>query len=79
MSFMYCLGPCINCGVVFSFNPDLVPSMRTEIQNGKRVYGEGEREPICRNCFEQGNRMRVERGLEPLPLHPDAYEPQEVE
>ena len=34
-------------------------------------------EPLGRGCFSQWNQIhRVSKGLEPVALHPQAYEPQ---
>jgi hypothetical protein len=69
MGFMYCHGSCINCGRAISFNPERVPSLRVA----------GVREPVCPPCFVEWNRIhRVSRGLDPVPMHPDAFEPLEV-
>ena len=68
MAYMFCSGPCIGCGRLFSFNPDLVPSA---IVNGTR-------EPICRDCVSRANPLRKEKGLAEIQVLPGAYEPQEV-
>jgi hypothetical protein len=68
MGWMYVIGPCIGCGQIFTFNPDLVPSVRID----------GEREPICQNCVDHANVNRVSKGLEPIIPHSQAYDPQEV-
>ena len=69
MGYMFAIGECINCGVVLSFNPEKVPSVRI---NGKR-------EPLCSLCHGKWNEIhRVSEGLEPVPIHPEAYEPEEV-
>jgi hypothetical protein len=65
--YYWAMGNCIACGSTISFNPDYVPSIRV---NGKK-------EPLCRGCFGQWNQIhRVSKGLEPVALHPQAYEPQ---
>lgn len=67
--FRMCHGHCIACGGFISFNVTYVPSITV---NGKR-------EPLCRTCFERWNTLhRTDKGLKPLPIHPDAYEPEEV-
>lgn len=67
--YMIVLGNCVNCGRFLSFNPDKVPSIRVA----------GKREPICPRCFGSWNEIhRTSKGLDPLPLHPDAYGPAEV-
>ena len=69
MAFVTVNGHCINCGTVISANPDKVPSIRVD----------GEREMLCRNCFDQWNEIhRISKGLDPIPLAPDAYKPLEV-
>jgi len=59
------LGACFGCKESFMFNPYKVPSYRYK----------GRREPICAVCMADANRLRVERGEEPHPIAPDAYEP----
>ena len=67
MGYMIAYGLCVGCKLLISFNPDYVPSIRVN----------GSREPLCVRCFDLWNRVhRVDRGLEPLALHPMAYEPQ---
>lgn len=55
---------CAVCGEVISYNPNRVPSVRVR----------GEREPVCRPCIEAANPVRVSRGLDPITIHPNAYE-----
>jgi hypothetical protein len=66
MGYALVMGPCIGCGNVFSFNPVLVPSCSAVT---------GKREPICADCVERVNPMRIANGLEPIVPHRDAYEP----
>lgn len=69
MGFMTIHGYCAACGRFIVFNPDRVPSLRVD----------GERQPICQSCHAEWNRIhRLAKGLDPAPLHPDAYEPEEV-
>ena len=66
MGYAFCVGRCCACGEAISFNPLKVPSLRID----------GERQPLCRNCFDLWNEIhRINQGLDPLPIHPDAYEP----
>jgi len=51
---------CLACEKMFISNPNHVPSLNNQ--------------PICRECVEQANEKRAEMGLEPHPIHPDAYE-----
>ena len=64
MGYVIASGPCCGCRKVFSFNPVRVPSCRIN----------GEREPICAECVERVNPMRIANGLEPIVPYPDAYD-----
>lgn len=66
MGYVFATSPCIACGIIFSYNPMRVPSSSVLT---------GTREPICPECFERLNKLRVSKGLEPWPLLPGAYEP----
>lgn len=62
--FAIVLGYCVACAKQISFNPVKVPSLRVN----------GERRPLCMNCFDKWNVIhRINKGLVPLPLAPDAY------
>lgn len=66
MGYAQCFSPCMRCGTIFGYNPHRVPAIRVD----------GEKEPLCRFCFERLNRQRIVLGLEPWPEpHPEAYEP----
>jgi hypothetical protein len=67
MGYMVCMAPCVGCHQVFSFNPERVPSVRIR----------GSREPICRECVNIANPVRLKNGLEPIHVLPGAYEPEE--
>jgi hypothetical protein len=62
MGYMMLTAPCLVCKRVFCSNPNRVPSM-----NG---------EPVCGGCMEIVNEKRIEMGLPPHPIHPDAYNPE---
>ena len=64
MSFVLCHGYCIGCHRLFSFNPVRVPSVTVN----------GSQEPICQNCVNQANPIRVKNGLPPIKPLPGAYE-----
>ena len=65
--YYWAMGSCAACGHLISFNPDYVPSIRIE----------GKKEPLCRGCAEQWNQIhRTSKGLTPVAIHPQAYEPQ---
>lgn len=69
MSVMFVMGPCICCGRIFSFNPDLVPS----------IYVKDVREPVCAECMAAANAFRIARGEQPHAILDGAYEPQEID
>jgi hypothetical protein len=65
MGYAIVMGHCFGCGSMFSFNPHRVPSIRD---------ARGVKQPVCRECIELANPMRVKNGLEPIVPAPDAYE-----
>ena len=66
MGYACVVGPCAGCDAVITYNPHHVPSLPVN----------GVREPICRSCHGVWNEIhRTSKGLDPLPIHPDAYEP----
>ena len=65
MAYISAIGACRACRRLFSFNPDLVPSIRID----------GVRQPICQSCVDRANLKRKENGLEPITPLPGAYEP----
>lgn len=81
--YVFILGPCIACGRVFSFNPDLVPSIPVGPGPGGRPEPRhpdagGRREPVCEACVTRANPLRVANGLDPIEILPGAYEAGEV-
>lgn len=69
MAYMFLTCHCIGCKKIISCNPDYVPSLVIK----------GQKEPLCIGCFNQWNQIhRVSKGLEPISIHPEAYEPLEV-
>jgi hypothetical protein len=65
MGYAYCTSRCFGCSQLFCFNPVRVPSIRIN----------DSREPICATCVARANPERVKNGLDPIVVHPDAYEP----
>jgi hypothetical protein len=65
MGYVFAMGPCCNCGQLFSYNPLRVPSVRNI---------NGVREPVCLSCVERSNPWRIANGLAPIVLLPGAYE-----
>lgn len=65
MGYALAYGTCFGCQKTFSFNPHRVPSIPID----------GDRQPICRECVELVNPKRIENGLAPIVLDPEAYEP----
>jgi len=67
--YMIMLAGCVACSAPISCNPDFCPSIRVN----------GQREPICRACFDKWNQIhRIDKGLDPIALHPEAYAPTET-
>jgi hypothetical protein len=66
MAYVHCLGACVVCHRVFSFNPYRVPSVRVR----------GEREPVCPSCLALANDRRAAKGLDPIVPLPGAYDPE---
>ena len=60
---MSCLGKCFGCNRYFWFNPELVPSIRID----------GILEPVCKDCVERVNPIRIFNNLEPIIPLPGAY------
>jgi len=70
MGYMFLCSSCCACERVIMYNPEHVPSLRIE----------GNREPLCQVCANKWNHIhRLSKGLEPVPIHPLAYEPQPEE
>lgn len=68
MGYMFVLGECWSCGAHFCFSAERVPSIPIK----------GVRQPICRNCIDLANQKRAVNGLDPIPVLPGAYEPDEA-
>ena len=65
MGFAIVHSACFGCGRVFGYNPHKVPSIRIG----------GNRQPICADCVERTNPIRIADGLDPIVPLPGAYEP----
>jgi hypothetical protein len=63
MGFVSCLGTCFGCNRPFSYNPVKVPSIRVD----------GVKHAVCGDCMARRNEVRVEAGLKPDPIDPEAY------
>jgi hypothetical protein len=68
MGYMFCLGTCIRCRTIFSFNPERVPS----------IVIDGKREPLCKACVEWANPKLKELGMHEIVILPGAYDATEV-
>ena len=73
MGYALITSSCFGCGRLFGYNPLLVPSIQVNSQG--QPDPNGKREPICRACVEYANSKRIKNGLEPIEVHPQAYEP----
>jgi hypothetical protein len=65
--WVFAVGECACCQELFMFNPDWVPSVPLD----------GVRRPICWDCVELVNPVRVANGLDPIRVHPNAYQVEE--
>lgn len=63
--FVLAHGGCFGCGQPFAFNPARVPSINIG----------GERWPVCIDCVDLANEIRIANGLPIIVPAPDAYEP----
>lgn len=65
MGYAFLVCNCAGCGRMITCNPAKVPSVRVN----------GEKQAICQTCFNRWNQIhRISKGLEPVPLHPEAYQ-----
>lgn len=64
----YATGPCLTCGTVFLFDPQLVPSHPWPSPDGPR-------QPICRSCIERINSERAAAGKPTWTIPEGAYQP----
>lgn len=88
MSAIMAMAPCFGCGSLFTFNPDKVPSIpicsgcggsaETHKADCERTY-ELVRQPICQDCVNRVNPIRIQGGFEPIRVLPGAYDPQVIE
>ena len=69
MAFLFVVCDCAACGKLVAANPSCCPSLMIK----------GRKEAICKSCADRWNYIhRTSQGLEPVPIHPQAYEPEEV-
>jgi hypothetical protein len=71
MGFMFAYSACVDCGQMFTYNPERVPSVRVNAQ--RQPDPNGSREPICEACVNRWNVIRKEHGLPPIQILPNAY------
>jgi hypothetical protein len=79
MAFMACIGNCIGCGAIFSFNPQRVPSVPVRYEAERLVPDpSGTRQPICQSCVARWNVIRKSKGIPEIITLPGAYEAEEI-
>jgi len=66
MGYAIMFGTCFCCRRTFGFNPNKVPSLRD---------ADNVRQPVCKDCVDTANPVRIKNGLEPIHYAPDAYQP----
>ncbi len=59
MGYAIMIGECLRCARTFGFNPHKVPSLKLTPDSPK--------EPICEDCFNTLNQMRIKAGADPWP------------
>jgi len=64
MGVLQAYSACCCCRRPFFYNPVRVPSIALH----------GTREPICQDCVERANPVRIARGLPPIVPLPGAYD-----
>lgn len=65
MSVFMATATCVCCGHLFTFHLKKVPVVKLE----------SGRYPVCRNCINTANPLRVAKGLDPIAIPPGAYGP----
>jgi hypothetical protein len=89
MSQLIGYGPCWSCGRLFTFDPDLVPSLPIDPETNRPVdvdehgepgrawtaeeYARTVKQPICEACIGKSNDLRAAKGQPPIPVLPGAY------
>ena len=78
--YLVAMAPCYACGVVFSFDPYLVPSIPIDPETGTPAdvgeHREGAtytRRPVCRYCIGRANANRRAEGRPEILVTPNAY------
>jgi len=61
MGFAICFSNCFSCNRPFGFNPNNVPAY--------------DGQPVCKDCVDKANPIRIERGLEPIHYDETTYAP----
>ena len=64
MGYAFMVSECYTCGGMFTFNPVKVPSVRDK---------NNVRQPICRHCVEDVNKLKAAQGMELFVIPKDAY------
>jgi hypothetical protein len=76
MAYVSAMSPCRQCGRVFSYNPNLVPSLFFLADKQVPAGTPGAtKEPFCLPCITAANPKRIANGLQPIVPAPGAYEP----
>jgi hypothetical protein len=77
---LFAFGPCWSCGLRFTFDPDLVPSIPIDPLTNRPSDMGGDpdlvvRQPICGSCVEAANVNRRRDGRPLIVVLPGAYGP----
>ncbi len=91
MPYAMVIAPCGICRHSFGLNPERVPSLRVKGYGWQLwavscrpdaviYHADAEARPLCQLCWQDAQRRRRQRGVEPMPDPPSgAWEPFEVE
>ena len=66
---VFMVSACIGCGRPFTYNPLSVPSLPAALSPT------GQKEPVCKACWDKRQEYRRQHGLPIEELAADAYEP----
>jgi hypothetical protein len=72
------MGPCWSCGTLFTFDPDLVPSLPIDPETSRPpdLGGDPARaisQPICQDCIAKANANRSQAGRPLIHIPEGAY------
>ena len=79
----FATGPCCFCDAIFTFDPELVPSIPVDERGAIAVDDAGAfkpttfKRPICEQCMTKINRLREQHEMPAIAVLDGAYAPAE--